>query len=245
TPAPPAPTISFTASPTSIVSGNSSTLTWSTTNATSCTASGSWSGAKATAGSTSSGTLTTGNRTFTLTCTGPGGSVNRSVTVVVTAPPVAALNVRVRRIPPASGNNTPSCTATASQNRSGSSVVVNGQTRTTNSSSIAQFTGLNPNSNYSVTVTAPSGHTVCAPATSTATTGAAGSTVTKDFKIRPTCTQYISSYNTYYTRGTRRADLDGWYVTMDGNFPTWNTYIIAGHYAATGTFWYQYAGNNN
>src|SRR5262245_5017994 len=40
----PAPTLSFAANPTSVTSGSNSTLTWSTTNATSCSASGAWSG---------------------------------------------------------------------------------------------------------------------------------------------------------------------------------------------------------
>ena len=36
--------VSLTANPSTIASGGSSTLTWSSTNATSCTASGGWSG---------------------------------------------------------------------------------------------------------------------------------------------------------------------------------------------------------
>ena len=81
----PVPTISLTASPTSITSGTASTLTWSSTNATSCTASGAWSGTKSTSGSQSTGNLTA-NSTFTLSCTGTGGTTNQSVTVNVTAP---------------------------------------------------------------------------------------------------------------------------------------------------------------
>ena len=79
-PPPPSPTLSLTASPTSIASGASSTLTWSGTNLTSCTASGGWSGSRSTAGSASiSPTATT---TYTLTCDG----LSRSTTVTVTAP---------------------------------------------------------------------------------------------------------------------------------------------------------------
>src|SRR3989304_2052907 len=40
------PTVSITASPSSIISGDFSTLTWSSANADSCVASGGWSGAK-------------------------------------------------------------------------------------------------------------------------------------------------------------------------------------------------------
>ena len=80
----PAPTVSIAASPTSVTSGGSSTLTWSSTNASSCSASGSWSGGKPTSGSASTGSLTA-NSTFTLSCIGAGGSASKSASVTVTA----------------------------------------------------------------------------------------------------------------------------------------------------------------
>ena len=80
---PPLPTVSLSASPGSVASGNSSTLTWSTTNATACTASNGWSGARATSGTANTGALMA-TTTYTLTCTGPGGGANRSATVTVT-----------------------------------------------------------------------------------------------------------------------------------------------------------------
>ena len=49
----------------------SSNLTWSSAEATSCTASGAWSGSRPTSGSASTGSLTNANNSFTLTCTGP------------------------------------------------------------------------------------------------------------------------------------------------------------------------------
>jgi len=79
----PAPTVTLTANPTSITSGQSSSLTWSSTNATSCTASGSWTGSKSTSGSQS--VSPTSNATYTLSCTGTGGSVNKSASVTVTS----------------------------------------------------------------------------------------------------------------------------------------------------------------
>ncbi|MDQ3002970.1 MAG: hypothetical protein M3Y08_17125, partial [Fibrobacterota bacterium] len=82
------PTLSFTASPASMTSGGSSTLTWSSTNATACDASGAWNGVKAVSGTQSTGTLTaTGTFTYTLSCTGSGGTVNQSATVTVTPTP--------------------------------------------------------------------------------------------------------------------------------------------------------------
>jgi len=75
--------VTLNASPVTLTSGQSATLTWSTTNATSCMATGSWSGSKSTSGTTSTGALSA-TSTYALTCTGPGGSSNASTTVTVT-----------------------------------------------------------------------------------------------------------------------------------------------------------------
>ncbi|MBI4080183.1 MAG: hypothetical protein HY430_00240 [Candidatus Levybacteria bacterium] len=90
TPTPLPPTMTFTANPTTIGANSASTLTWTTTNATSCTASGGWAGSKATSGSQSTGLLTS-SKVFTLTCTGPGGSTTKSVTVTVISPTATAI----------------------------------------------------------------------------------------------------------------------------------------------------------
>jgi hypothetical protein len=84
------PTVTFSASPTSVTAGGTTTLTWSSTNATACTASGSstWTGAQA-----SSGTLAvvvSATATLTLNCTGPGGSASQSVNVTATAAPASS-----------------------------------------------------------------------------------------------------------------------------------------------------------
>jgi hypothetical protein len=78
----PAPTVTLSAAPTTVSSGGSSTLTWTSTDATSCTASGGWSGTKATAGSQSTGALTAATG-FTLGCSGAGGTAQSSITVDV------------------------------------------------------------------------------------------------------------------------------------------------------------------
>ncbi|MEM1439246.1 MAG: hypothetical protein AAF545_05190 [Pseudomonadota bacterium] len=82
----PSPTISLSASPTSVTSGSGTTLNWTSDNASSCTASGAWSGTKALSGSQSSGTLSS-TAQFSLICSGEGGSVSQSVTVSVNAAP--------------------------------------------------------------------------------------------------------------------------------------------------------------
>jgi hypothetical protein len=78
------PTLDFSASPNPVAYNTASTLTWSSANATACTASGDWSGAKAVSGSQSTGNFTS-SKTYTLSCTGLGGTVIKSVTVTIDA----------------------------------------------------------------------------------------------------------------------------------------------------------------
>jgi hypothetical protein len=85
----PKPTATVGAAPTSIASGGSSTLTWSSTNATACTATGGWIGSKATSGTQSTGAITMPS-SYSLTCTGPGGTSGIS-TVMVNIIPTATL----------------------------------------------------------------------------------------------------------------------------------------------------------
>lgn len=83
TPAPSAPpTVTISASPTSVDAGASSTLTWSSTNATSCTASQGWSGTKPTSGSESTGPLQQSS-TYSLSCAGTGGTTSAQAIVGV------------------------------------------------------------------------------------------------------------------------------------------------------------------
>lgn len=77
-----APALLFQADRTSLPTGESATLTWNSTNATSCSASDAWSGNKATSGSQSTGAITAAS-TFTLTCSGAGGAITRQVSVAV------------------------------------------------------------------------------------------------------------------------------------------------------------------
>ncbi|MGN6453545.1 MAG: hypothetical protein ACTHL7_10815, partial [Steroidobacteraceae bacterium] len=72
-----APSIFLSASPTSVSSGGTALLIWSATNASSCTASGGWTGDQPSSGSASTGSLS-GTTSYTLNCIGPGGSASRS-----------------------------------------------------------------------------------------------------------------------------------------------------------------------
>ena len=80
----PAPAItSFAAAPSSVTAGQSSTLSWGSTNATSCVLSGALKGNESASGSLSTGALSA-TSSYTLTCSGSGGTASASVTVTVT-----------------------------------------------------------------------------------------------------------------------------------------------------------------
>lgn len=80
----PIPSVTLTASPIMVNYQGSSTLNWSSTNATTCSATTSdgWAGAVPLSGSVA--VIPKAVTTYTLTCTGNGGTVSKSVTVQVT-----------------------------------------------------------------------------------------------------------------------------------------------------------------
>jgi len=84
-PPPAAPDISeFSAEPSSIERGQSSTLKWSVTNATQITIDN---GVGSVQASGSRGVYPNETTTYTLRASGPGGALSKSATVTVTAPP--------------------------------------------------------------------------------------------------------------------------------------------------------------
>jgi hypothetical protein len=86
------PTVSISAAPAYLASGGSSTITWSTTNATACTGTGAWSGTQALSGTLTTGTLTA-NSTYTLTCSAAGGgSASASATALTLSRSAAFTN---------------------------------------------------------------------------------------------------------------------------------------------------------
>jgi hypothetical protein len=84
----PLPTVSLSLVPASVPAGQPSTLTWSATNADSCVASsvpsGAWAGSQGIIGSISVTQAVAGTYTYSLTCTGLGGSASGSATLGVT-----------------------------------------------------------------------------------------------------------------------------------------------------------------
>lgn len=68
--------------PITVAPNTSITLTWNSTNATSCNASGDWSGTKSLSGSENLGYITS-SKTYALSCSGPGGYFSDTVNVNV------------------------------------------------------------------------------------------------------------------------------------------------------------------
>lgn len=143
---PSAPVVTLSSNPISVTSGSSSTLTWSVTNSpTSCTASGDWSGAKATTGGTqNTGALTSVKTyTYTLTCTNAGGSNSASTSVGVTSggggvvAPVVSLNIA-----PTSIGSGSSSTLSWSATNSPTSCIASGSWSGAKSASGSQSTGV-------------------------------------------------------------------------------------------------------
>ena len=111
------PTASLTANPTSITAGQSSSLSWSSANATSCTGAG-FSTSNAVSGSVSVTPAAT--TTYTVTCTNGSASASANATVTVTAQaPTASLTANPASITAGqsstltwSSTNATSCTGT-------------------------------------------------------------------------------------------------------------------------------------
>ena len=83
---PPAPTASISANPTTLWVNESVTLTWSSTNATGCSAGGEWSGDKDTSGEESFTVTKDGELTYSITCS--SGTRSATSEVNITANPI-------------------------------------------------------------------------------------------------------------------------------------------------------------
>ncbi len=90
---PAAPAVTLSANPAAVAPGGTATLSWSSANAVSCTASGGWSGTQAASGTLAVTPATT--TAYTLACAGPGDTPPAIATVTVSAipPPAIAINL--------------------------------------------------------------------------------------------------------------------------------------------------------
>ena len=155
----PAPTVTLSANPTSVASGGASALTWSSTNATGCIASGAWTGTKTTSGSESTAALSA-TASYTLTCTGPGGSAFQTATVAI----LPAASVTLMANPTSVGSGGSSVLTWSSTNAT--SCLASGGWSGVIATGGNQSTGpLTATTSYTLTCTGPGG------------SGAAGTTV--------------------------------------------------------------------
>jgi uncharacterized repeat protein (TIGR03803 family) len=78
------PTVSISLDKPSIALGGSANLTWSSTNATACAASGAWTDPQSDTGTQTVTPTAAGTYTYTLTCNGSAGSASNAATLTVT-----------------------------------------------------------------------------------------------------------------------------------------------------------------
>lgn len=155
------PTASLTASQTTVDVGNSVMLTWTSSNATSCTASGGWSGMLGANGSQSSGVLT-GNAIFSITCAGAGGTSAPATATVNLNPPTVTLAA----LPTAAATGGTS-TLTWSSSNADSCAASGGWSGTLSASGNQVTAPIVTTTVYSIVCTGPGG--VSTPATATVT----------------------------------------------------------------------------
>lgn len=191
----PAPTVTISAVPTSVAAGGTSTLTWSSTNSTSCTASGGWSGPQQTSGSTGT-TAINADTTYTLNCGGTGGSAGASATVTVVSTPSVTLSAAPTSVAAGGSStltwgsaNVTSCTASGgwsgTKTTSGSATVsaINSTTTYT-----LTCNGAGGNASASATVTVVPAPTVTLSASPSSITSGASSTLTWSSTNATSCT---------------------------------------------------------
>lgn len=174
---PPAPTVTVTVAPNTITLGQTATLTWSSTNVTTCVATGSWTGTQAMQGTASETPTEAGSDTYTLSCTGAGETVAATTTLTVNAP-AATVSISVSPTSITAGQsatlswssaNATACSASGawsgSQAASGSEAVAPAATMTYT----LTCTGAGASGNASATLTVSA-----APAQSGSSTGGGG-----------------------------------------------------------------------
>ena len=157
------PTVNLTANPMSVAYNGTSMLSWNSTNATSCNATGGsngWSGPKNTSGTFYTGNLTN-TTSYNITCINSSGSASDSVTIYVSGQPVQnpTVNLTTNQTDVNSGGsatlswtstNATSCTASGGSNGWAGSKPLSGTFYTGN---------LNYTTTYSITCTNNSGST--------------------------------------------------------------------------------------
>lgn len=206
------PTVSVTANPATINSGQSSTLSWTSTNATSCSGIGSGTG---TSGSQSESPTST--TTYTETCTGAGGSGSGSATVTVNPvnpPPTVTLTANPSTIT-AGGSSTLTLSTSNATSCSGPITGTSGSTSVSPSATTTYTetcTGPGGTASGSATVTVNSGGTC--QASNTAPAPAGSNLIEADFTSSDTLRVYPNgaTVNMLITTRATAADTLNWSI---------------------------------
>lgn len=166
------PTVTLTSSPSSIISGQTSLLSWSTTNAVTCNATGAWTGVMPTSGSVVVSPTQTSS--YTIDCNNSLGAIaTDSKTVTVSqntggGTPTVSLSVSTSAITLGQSatlswttSNVTNCTASGgwsgAQTTSGTQVITPNQTTSYSLSCYSTVTGSSASQNVTVNVTQPIG----------------------------------------------------------------------------------------
>src|SRR6202522_258623 len=155
----PVPVVTLTASPVAVAAGSTATLAWTSSDATSCTASGAWSGALSVSGTQSTAPLSAAT-SYSLSCSGAGGTASASVTVNVI--PTATLSVYPSVVAP--GNTS---TLTWLSTNAASCTASDGWSGTLPSSGTQVTSAVSTTTSYSLICTGPGGTSTVASATLT------------------------------------------------------------------------------
>jgi hypothetical protein len=167
----PLPTATLTADPAALNAGGTSTLTWSSTNATACTASDGWSGSLPTSGSQGTGALTV-TTTYSLTCSGDGGaSAAAAASVTVTPSPVTAVPTATLTANPPSVASGATSTLTWTSTNATACTASGGWTGALPANGSQTTAPVTANSTYSLTCSGPAGTSPVATVTVPALTG--------------------------------------------------------------------------
>jgi Cellulase (glycosyl hydrolase family 5) len=170
-----APTVVISADPYSVFSGHSAILTWASADATSCTASGGWSGTRAIDGhGVSTGALTK-TTTFTITCTGPGGTATANQVVSIAGETASDAPSVSLTATPTSLKSGATATLTWKSTNTTSCEASGGWSGSEASDGTTSTNGITATTSYTLTCKSPSGSTASKSAqvsvVSTTTTG--------------------------------------------------------------------------
>lgn len=150
----PAPSLDLSANPDSVAYSGSTTISWTSANATSCLAAGNWSGTKPASGSELISGIVS-NQTFTLSCTGPNGDVSDSVNVTVSAPASTSVDIWAN---PANVDIGGSTTLTWTSNNATSCSASGGWNGSKSTSGSETINGITADTTYTLTCSGPGGN---------------------------------------------------------------------------------------